>query len=170
MKEIKSFSKLKKNIKKDFSGFSKVKLAILGDSATQFLNQAFKGQGYDDKLDLDIWESEFNQIDRQILDPNSDLYSFAPDIIVIFKSSHKLLSKYNKSTVLSRSEFSNDVLENISDLLSNINSRLNSKIILFNFNEIDDSILGGLANQVESSFLYQFRKLNYELMLLSSRE
>jgi len=170
MKEIKSFSKLKKNIKKDFSGFSKVKLAILGDSATQFLNQAFKGQGYDDKLDLDIWESEFNQIDRQILDPNSDLYSYAPDIIVIFKSSHKLLSKYNKSTVLSRSEFSNDVLENISDLLSNINSRLNSKIILFNFNEIDDSILGGLANQVESSFLYQLRKLNYELMLLSSRE
>ena len=170
MKEIKSFSKLKKNLKKDFLGFSKVKLAILGDSATQFLNQAFKGQGYDERLDLDIWEADFNQIDRQVLDPGSDLYSFEPDIIVIFKSSHKLLTKYNKSTVESRSEFSNDVLENISDLLSNINSKLNTKIILFNFNEIDDSVLGGLANQVESSFLYQLRKLNYELMLLSSRE
>ncbi len=170
MEDIVDFAKLKKNIKKDFSGFSKIKIAILGDSATQFLNQALRGQGYNEKLDLEIWEADFNQIDRQVLDPSSDLYNFKPDVIVIFKSSHKLLAKYNKSNGENRSEFSNNELENISDLLSNINSRLNSKIILFNFNEIDDSVLGGFANQVESSFLYQLRKLNYELMLLSSQE
>ena len=36
------FNKLKKNLKKDFSGFKKVKIAILGDVSTQFLNIAIK--------------------------------------------------------------------------------------------------------------------------------
>ncbi len=40
------FIELKKNLKKDFSGLKKVKLALLGDSATQFLTQAIRGHGY----------------------------------------------------------------------------------------------------------------------------
>ena len=39
----KSFLHIKKNLKKDFSKFKKISLAILGDSSTQFLNIAIKG-------------------------------------------------------------------------------------------------------------------------------
>ena len=41
-----TFKKLKKNLKKDFSSFTKLKLAVLGDSATQLLVQAIRGEGY----------------------------------------------------------------------------------------------------------------------------
>ena len=38
------------------------------------------------------------------------------------------------------------------------------KIILSNFVMLDDGVFGNYANKVESSYLYQVRKLNYELM------
>ena len=56
---MKIFSQLKKNLKNDFSNLKPVKLAILGDSATQFLTQALKGLGYDHGYNLQILEADF---------------------------------------------------------------------------------------------------------------
>ena len=42
------FLELKKNLKRDFSGFKKIKLALLGDSATQHLTQVIRGYGLED--------------------------------------------------------------------------------------------------------------------------
>ena len=41
------------------------------------------------------------------------------------------------------------------------------KIICFNYPEIDDTVFGSYANKVSSSFTYQVRKLNFDLMELS---
>ena len=81
------FNQIKKNLKKDFSTFKKIKLAILGDSSTQFLNIAIKGLAYDYNLNIDIWEADYDQIQLQVIDAKSNLYRFKPDIILIFKSS-----------------------------------------------------------------------------------
>ena len=43
------------------------------------------------------------------------------------------------------------------------------KIIYFNYPEIEDTIFGSYANKVVSSFTFQVRKLNYELMRLSQQ-
>ena len=93
---MKSFSQLKKNLKNDFSNLKSIKVAILGDTATQFLAQAIRGIGYEKGLDLQIWEADFNQIERQVFDPGSELYEFYPELIIVFQASHKLLGKYNK--------------------------------------------------------------------------
>ena len=93
---MKDFLQLKKNLKKDFSSLKTIKLAVLGDTATQFLAQALRGLGYDNGFNLEIWEADFNQIERQVYDLSSELYEFKPDIVIIFQSSHKLLGKYNK--------------------------------------------------------------------------
>ena len=68
------FKDLKRNLNKDFSALPPCRLALLGDSATQFLAKAIRAQGYDEKLSLEIFEADFDQMDRQILDPNSELY------------------------------------------------------------------------------------------------
>jgi FkbH-like protein len=39
-----------------------------------------------------------------------------------------------------------------------------SKIIFYNYTEIDDSVFGNYANKVSTSFLFQLRKLNFQLM------
>jgi hypothetical protein len=48
------FLSLKKNLKKNFSEFKRLNIAILGDSSTQLLNQALKGFGYEKQLNFQI--------------------------------------------------------------------------------------------------------------------
>jgi FkbH-like protein len=166
---MKDFSQLKKNLKKDYSGFKTIKIAILGDSATQFLIQALKGLGYEYSLNLDIWEADFNQIERQVFDTNSELYEFQPEVVIVFQSSHKLLGKYNKIKIEQQSQFALNELESIENIYATITTNLKSKVIFYNYTEIDDSVFGNFANKIESSYIFQLRKLNYELMNLASQ-
>lgn len=165
---MKTFSELKKNLKKDFSNLKHLKIAILGDTATQFLKQAIQGLGFDEGFNLEIWEADFNQIERQVFDSSSELYEFNPEIVIIFQSSHKLLGKYNKIKPEQHLQFASNELESISNVYSNLTSNLNAKVIYYNYTEIDDSVFGNYANKTGSSFLFQMRKLNYELMVLAS--
>lgn len=50
------------------------------------------------------------------------------------------------------------------DFVRTICETTDAKIIYCNYPEIDDAVFGNFANQVEFSFLYQLRKLNYKLM------
>ena len=165
---MKSFTQLKKILKEDFSSFKKVKVALLGDTATQFLNQAIRSTGFYSELDIEIFEADFNQIERQVFDVSSELYDFNPEIVIIFQSSHKILEKYNKQEIEKLKNLAEERIELVESLNSTIQNNLNAKVIYFNYSEIDDSIFGNFANKLESSFLYQLRKLNYELMNLAS--
>ncbi len=167
---MKDFSQLKKNIKKDFSGLKKIKVAVLGDTATQFLIQALRGTGYDQAYDLQIWEADFNQIERQVFDSGSDLYAFHPELVIVFQSSHKLLGKYNKLKAEYHAGFASQELGSIEALYTAIKSNLKAKLIYYNFTEIDDAVFGSFANKTASSFLLQLRKLNYELMLFAANK
>jgi predicted enzyme involved in methoxymalonyl-ACP biosynthesis len=160
----KDFNSLKKNLKKDFSYLKKVKVALLGDTATQFLKQALRATGFDQEFDLNIWEADFNQIERQIFDPESELYKFEPEVVIVFQSTHKLLGKYNKLNPILQNNLADIEIELITNLYSHLQTNLSSKVIFYNYTEINDSVYGNYANKVESSFLFQLRKLNYELM------
>lgn len=165
---MKEFSQLKKNLKKDFSHLKKIKVAVLGDTSTQFLVQALRGMGYEKGFDLQIWEADFNQIDRQVLDHSSELYEFKPELVIVFQSSHKLLGKYNKLNPEEYSQLALKELESINLYLSSIKSKLNAKLIYYNYTEIDDAVFGNYANETPSSFLFQLRKINFELMSLAA--
>ncbi len=166
---MKNFQELKKNLKKDFAGLKQVKVALLGDSATQFLTQAIKGAGYDLGFNLEIWEADFNQIERQVFDTGSELYDFAPDVVIVFHSAHKLLGKYNKLQPEQQGVLAQERMELIQSIYSNITSTLKAKIIYYNYNEIDDTVFGNYSGKVELSFLFQLRKLNYELMQFATQ-
>ena len=77
-------------LKQDNSGLPSVKVALVGDTATQFLATAIQGMGVEHGYHIDLFEAEYNQVERQFLDPTSDLYQFDADIIVVFQSTHKL--------------------------------------------------------------------------------
>ena len=146
----------------------KCKIAVLGDTATQLLTTAVKGEAVARGLALDIYEAEYNQIERQLLDPTSDLYQFDASIVIIFQSTHKLC-EYHSLLAADKQEL---VAEERQAFLTSIceNSAFaDKKIIYFNYPEIEDTVFGSYANKVEASFSFQVRKLNYELMLLSKQ-
>src|SRR3954465_1322818 len=94
---IKNFTSLKKNLKKDFSGLKKIKVAIVGDTSTQFLNQALRGYGFDEGYDLEIYEADYDQVEGQLLDTSSEIYRFQPEFLIIFQSVQKLNKKFYKA-------------------------------------------------------------------------
>ena len=166
---MKDFLQLKKNLKKDFSTLKKIQVAVLGDTSTQFLVQALKGMGFDHGLNLEIWEADFNQIERQVLDPKSELYRIQPEIVIVYQSTHKLLGKYNKLNPEHYSHLAANEIQSIEHIVSCITNYLKAKTIYYNYNEIDDGVFGNYANKMESSFLFQVRKLNFELMTFASK-
>lgn len=158
-----TFNELKKNIKNDFTGLKQLKLALLGDSSTQLLAQAIRGSGYNMHLDIDVLDADYNQVDRLIMNISSELYDYKPEYTVIFEAGHKLLMKFNKITEIERTTFAEDQFERICKLVEILQSNTKTKVIWFNYAEEDDRVFGNYANKVQSSFIFQQRKLNYIL-------
>ncbi len=161
------FLHLKKNLKKPTGDFKTARLAILGDSATQFVAQAVKGMGIENSLNLEIFEADFNQIDRQILDPLSELYEFQPEYILIFEATHKLLQKYNSKLPAVHAHFAESCIKQTKLLLEALQKKTKARIIFCNFTEEDDRVFGNYANKTEQSFIFQVRKLNFLLQELA---
>lgn len=165
-----TFTQLKKNLKKDFSNCTKIKVAFMGDTTTQFLTEALRGTGFEKGFNLQVWEADFNQIERQVFNPTSELYEFNPEIVIVFYSTHKLLAKYNKLNPEQYSSLAMIQINLIDSINCILNKQLTTKIIYYNYTEINDSVFGNFANKIESSFLFQLRKLNYELMIFAAKQ
>lgn len=162
------FIELKKNLKKDFSGLKKVKIALLGDSATQHLTQSIRGYGYEVGFDLEVFEADYDQIDRQILYSASELYKSQPEYVILFQSTQKLKKKFYGTDISRRNLFAQEEARRFGGLLAELSKNIHgAKIILANFMESNDSIFGQYANKTNMSFLYQIRHLNCELMTLA---
>lgn len=162
-----TFLTLKKNAKQDMSDLKKYKIAILGDCSTQHLATALKGYGYQEGYNLNIFDSDYNQIDSQVLDETSELYSHNPDAILIYMSSEKLYEKFCETSLENRTNFADLMIDKISNYWSSINSKIKTNILQFNFIENDDRSFGNFANKTQNSFIYQLRKLNFRLMELA---
>ena len=165
---IKTFKDLKTILKSDISDLSSIKIALIGDTATQFLATAIKGMGVEHGFNINLFEAEYNQVERQFMDPTSDLYEFDADMVVVFQSTHKLGEYHSLLPVDQQMSLADDRLNFVASICEN-SALSNKKIIYFNYPEIEDTVFGSYANKVTSSFSYQVRKLNYELMTLSQQ-
>ncbi len=162
------FKELKKLLKNDLSGLPSIKIALAGDTATQFLVTAIQGVGIQRGYSIDLFEAEYNQVERQLLDPTSDLYGFDADFVVIFQSTHKLGEYHSLLSAEQQLSLADERLAFLASICENP-VFANKKIIYFNYPEIEDTVFGSYANKVPSSLTYQVRKLNYELMNMAQR-
>lgn len=165
---MKTLSELKKNLKIDMTGMISVKITVVGDTATQLLCTAIRGMGVERGYNIDLFEAEYNQVERQLLDPTSDLYQFDADFIVIFQSTHKLGEHHSMLNAEQQATLADDRIGFLASVCEN-RALAGKKIIYFNYPEIEDTVFGSYANKVDSSFTFQVRKLNYELMRLSQQ-
>ncbi|MBL7933743.1 MAG: HAD family hydrolase [Bacteroidia bacterium] len=165
---MKDFFQLTTNLKRDFSGLIPVKLALLGDSSTQFLQQALRGMAYDRGMDLQIFEADFNQVERQAFDRDSELYAYKPEIVVIFQSTERLHAEYNYLAPAEKNKLAEQRLALVKELYKTISVNLSAKVIYYNYAEINDAVFGNYSNKLDFTFLFQQRKLNYELMNFAS--
>lgn len=158
------FSELIKNSKKTIEGSNPYKIAVLGDCATQHLSTAIKGYAYKENVAVIVFDADYNQIDAQLMDEQSETYEIQPDFIVIYMCSEKLYDSFCEVSQEEKKFFADRRIEKIRQYWSLINQNCKCSIIQFNFAQADDRVFGNFANKTEDSFLYQARKLNFLLM------
>ena len=161
---ISDLKTLKHQLKLDLSCLPTIKMALVGDTATQLLATAVRGMGVERGYNIDLFEADYSQVERQVLDPTSELHRFGAKYTVVFQSTHKLMERFSLSPQGNRIGFADDRLQFVRTLCESIEG----KIICFNYPEIDDCVFGQYANRVEESFVWQTRKLNFELMKLAA--
>ena len=139
--------------------YQKANISILSDHSCQFLTKAISRYGIKNLFDLSIWEAPIDQIDNQILNPKSQFNINNFDITIVFESSHSLLRRYNSCLI--KEKFSDEQFLRFKKLLEELLSSSKTKIILFNFYELNDRIYGNFSSKNRNSFIYQLRKLNF---------
>lgn len=165
---MKTFQELKKITKHMPADLPVMKVALTGDTATQFLATAIRGVGAERGYQIDLFEAEYNQVERQFLDPSSELYQTDADYIVLFQSTHKLGEKHSLLSPSQQESLAEERLAFIASVCENP-MLASKKIICLNYPEIEDTVFGSYATKVTSSFTYQVRKLNMGLMDLSQQ-
>ena len=157
-----SFHELKKAAKKQNNNAG-MKVAVLGNSATQFFALAIRGYSALSGLPLQVFDADYNQIDAQLLDPSSETYEFKPDCIILYLATEKLYEEFMDLSMQERSGFADSVMVKLSGYWDMIASNISCRIIQPNFTEIEDKALGQYSCKVQSAFTYQTRRLNYLL-------
>src|SRR5258708_3012350 len=164
------FQHLNQNLDKDFSSFPTRRLALLGDSSTQFLARAIRAYGYEERFNFQVFEADFDQLDRQILDRGSELYASNPDYIILYPSAERLCNRFAIAPPAYKERISGQVLAEVQHWWEAIARHCQARIIHFNFIEINDAVFGNFAAKTASSFLYQIKKINFDLMTLAQSQ
>ena len=63
LKYMNTLQELKRSLKGDLSGLPTIKLALVGDTATQLLATAIRGTGALRGFNIDLFEAEYNQVE-----------------------------------------------------------------------------------------------------------
>ncbi len=159
------FSQLEKNCGKPTDGFSdQCTLALLGNCATQHMAVAIKGYAYEEGIAMQVFDADYNQIDAQTMDDNSELYAFSPDFTLFYISSEKLYEDFCATPDQDRKNFAEAKIAQILGYWKLVRKHYRTHILQLSFIEADDRVFGNFGSKTQDSFIYQIRKLNLLLM------
>ena len=156
------FQQLKKSSKKYIEG-KEIRVAVLGNCATQFFSLAIQGYAKNEYINLSVYDADYNQIDAQLLDQYSETYSYKPDMVLLWLSTEKLYENFLELSIEERCSFAEKIISQLTYYWQLVENNCNARVIQPNFTEIPDRSFGSYSLKVSSSFSYQIRKLNYLL-------
>ena len=134
----------------------------MGNDATQHLKNAIIGTGVINTLNIETFDADYNQIEYQIFNPESEMYESKPDVILLSMCVEKLYEEFVSTT--NKTTFAEMQISKLKDYYTNIHNNCTAKIIQFLFIEDNDRVFGNYGLSIEESFIYQVKKLNYLLM------
>lgn len=157
-----SFKELRKAAKLEVEG-NVIKVAVIGNCSTQFFSKAIEGFSKLEKLNINVLDADYNQIDAQLLDEYSEVFEFNPDNIILWLATEKLYEEFLDLPIEERNNFADSYIKKIMVYWNLVAQNSKARIIQPNFTEIDDKVLGNYSAKVDTSFTYQIRKLNFLL-------
>lgn len=157
-----SFRELQKE-KKIVINSHEFRMVVLGNCATQFFSDSIEGMAKHKGINLNIFDTDYNQITEQLLNPESETYRFNPDVILLWLSTEKLYEDFLDLDIEKRTEFSDLIIDKIEMYWGLIDKYSNARVVQLNFTELNDNIAGQYSLKITNTFIYQLRRLNYLL-------
>jgi len=115
----------------------KVRIAFLGSFTLNGFEETIQVQCSEEKINCITYNAPYNQYNQEILNKNSDLYKFNPDIIFFLIDNRTILDKlfyfpyeYSEDD---RRKFTEEKYSELENLIKTITEKLQSKIIITNF-------------------------------------
>lgn len=142
---------------------NETRIAVLGTCATQFLSGCIAGYAHLNGMNLKVFDADYNQIDAQLIDEESEAYAFRPDMILLYPATEKLYEDFLGLSKDKRADFADDTMLRLIRYWELAARFSKAKILQMNFTEIRDAAFGNYGAAVEDSFSFQIRKLNYLL-------
>ena len=142
-----------------------IKIAILGTYSTQFFNKALKKSFRSSKFDISIYESDYNTIDYEVINLDSNLYKFCPDFIIMHESDISFRNEFYSIEDDLKSIF---YLEKKNTLTTRINllsqNLLNTKILYPSLLLKNDNVYGNFYSKTKFSWFYQANLYNTSIL------
>ena len=157
LRNSKNFGKNKKSIK----------IALLSSFTANGIKEALFVKCSELGINCDFYVGGYNQYSQEILDKNSGLHKFKPDLAILFIDARSIfgnnyLLPYNIDENR-RKRFVEEKLNEIIPLTEKLKSDSTAKILLHNFEIPQFSPLGILENKQKFGFVESVEALNSEL-------
>ena len=142
-----TFKELKKIAKTEVEG-KEYKIAVLGNVATQFFSLGIRGYLKSEGINANVLDTDYNQIDAQLLDTASETYELDPDVVILYVATDKIYEEFLDLDASLRDSFAEDYCKKIVNYWNLISANTHAKIIQTNFTEIDDRAFGNYSTKV----------------------
>lgn len=144
-----------------------VKIALLGNATLDHLQSYLKVECYRAGLQPEVYQAGFDQYTQDILNPDSGLYAFAPDVVVLAIHASRLFPGIHHypfdMSAVERSDEVDDGLRTIEGLLDVLTERTSALVLLHNMVAPQRPALGVLDWRDELGQAELFGQINAHL-------
>ncbi len=148
--------------------FKKLKVAYLSSFTTKGFEDVLFAHAWKEKIWLEFYSGGYNQFAQEILNPKSGLYTFEPDLVILFADFQTLAAEfYFRPYPLAEKDRKAWVDENVDQFIAfaeKIKAMPRVQLLVHNFEVPPHSPLGVLETKQVFGFQESVRALNRGLM------
>ncbi|WP_428324977.1 HAD-IIIC family phosphatase [Nitrosopumilus sp.] len=151
--------------------YKKIRVAFLGSFSLNGFEETIQVQSNEEKINCITYNAPYNQYNQEILNNNSDLYKFNPELIFLLIDTRTILGDFFYSSYeysdKERKNFVNEKFLELQNLIETVIKKCQSKIVLTNFLIPTYSSLGIFDSKIEYGLKEMIIELNKKLKQIS---
>ena len=129
-------SRLSRQVCIESDEFATVRVALLSSFSIEFVQHALRAHGFLERLNVEIYQAGFGQFRQEILDPQSNLYSFQADVVILAVEGAELAphlyARFIESEPEQRSRDEKSVVEELNQLIGFFRSQCDATLLIHN--------------------------------------
>jgi FkbH-like protein len=114
------------------AGVARKRVALLSSYSSEFVHDALIAASFIKGVVPDIYSAGFNQYQQELIDPESGLYRFAPDVLIVSVLGEDILPSLYRAPAYDEPDAKQIALGNLSQLLTRFRERSNAAILVQN--------------------------------------